>query len=33
MYQVKGKSQKKMIFGFLAEEKGLKLDQFPTVPG
>ena len=33
MYQVKGKSQKMMIFGILADEKGLKLDQFPSVPG
>ena len=33
MYQVKGKSQKMMIFGFLADEKGLKLDQIPSVPG
>ena len=32
MYQVKGKSQKMMISGFLADEKGLK-DQIPSVPG
>ena len=30
--QVKGKSEKMMIFGFLADEKGLKLDQIPPVP-
>ena len=30
--QVKGKSQKMTIFGFSADEKGLKLDQIPLVP-
>ena len=31
--QVKGKFQKMTIFGVLADEKGLKLDQTPLVPG
>ena len=30
---MKGKSQKMMIFGFLADEKGLKLDQIPLYLG
>ena len=33
MYQVKGKSQKMMIFGILADEKGLKLGQIPQYLG
>ena len=30
---MKGKSQKMTIFGFLADEKGLKLDQTPLYLG